>query len=52
MGTVQSAYIKYETGKLELDYTKIVFLCKLYDISSDWLLGITDFYGNKIEDEA
>lgn len=52
MGTVQSAYIKYETGKLELDYTKIVFLCKLYDISSDWLLGITDFYGNKIEDKA
>lgn len=52
MGTVQSAYIKYETGKLELDYTKIVFLCKLYDISSDWLLGISDFYGNKIEDKA
>lgn len=45
MGTVQTAYIKYELGKLELNYEKMVFLCRLYDVSSDYLLGITDESG-------
>lgn len=29
----QSDYSEYETGKIELDYNKIVFLCKRYDIT-------------------
>jgi len=47
MGTVQSAYIKYELGKLELDYEKLVFLCKLYDVSADYILGLKDENGIK-----
>lgn len=42
MGTVQSYYIKYELGKLELDYQKIIFLCKLYNVSSDYILGLSN----------
>ena len=48
MGTVQTAYIKYENGRLELDYQKIYFLCKLFDISADYLLGLEDESGRKI----
>lgn len=48
MGTVQTAYIKYELGKLELDYDKMVFLCNLYDVSADYLLGIGDESGRRI----
>ncbi len=47
MGTVQSAYIKYELGKLELDYGKLVFLCKLFDVSADYILGLEDENGTK-----
>ena len=45
MGTVQSAYIKYELGKLELDYQKMIFLCQLFNVSSDYLLGLEDESG-------
>lgn len=47
MGTVQTAYIKYELGKLELDYEKLVFLCKLFDVTSDYLLGLEDEGGRR-----
>ncbi len=29
----QSDYSEYETGKVQLDYEKIVYLCKLLDIT-------------------
>ena len=29
----QSDYSDYETGKIELDYAKIVYLCKRFDIT-------------------
>lgn len=29
----QSDYSEYETGKIELDYEKIVYLCKRFDIT-------------------
>lgn len=48
MGTVQTAYIKYENGRLELDYQKIYFLCQLYEISADYLLGLEDEAGRKV----
>lgn len=33
LGKYQPDYSQYETGKIELDYEKIVVLCKLYDIT-------------------
>ncbi len=35
----QSDYSEYETGKVQLDYEKIVFLCKRLDISPNDLFG-------------
>lgn len=39
----QPDYFQYESGKIELDYEKIVFLCKLFDIRpNDLFYGIFD----------
>lgn len=35
----QSDYSEYETGKVQLDYEKIVYLCKRLDISPNDLFG-------------
>lgn len=35
----QSDYSEYETGKIELDYEKIVFLCKRLDVTPNDLFG-------------
>ena len=36
----QSDYSEYETGKVQLDYEKIVFLCNRLDITPNDLFGI------------
>ncbi len=36
----QSDYSEYETGKIELDYEKIVYICKRLDITPNDLFGI------------
>ena len=36
----QSDYSDYETGKVQLDYEKIVYLCKRFDITPNDLFGI------------
>lgn len=36
----QSDYSEYETGKIQLDYEKIVFLCKRLDITPNDLFNI------------
>ncbi len=36
----QSDYSDYETGKVELDYEKIVYLCRRLDITPNDLFGI------------
>lgn len=35
----QSDYSLYETGKIQLDYEKIVYLCKRLDITPNDLFG-------------
>lgn len=35
----QSDYSEYETGKIQLDYEKIVYLCKRFDITPNDLFG-------------
>ena len=35
----QSYYSKYETGRVQLDYEKIIFLCKRLDITPNDLFG-------------
>lgn len=42
LGMVQTSYIRYEKGKVELDYGKVVFLCKLFDITPNELYEFTN----------
>ena len=35
----QSDYSEYETGKIQLDYEKIVYLCQRLDITPNELFG-------------
>ena len=37
----QSDYSEYETGKIQLDYEKIVYLCNRLDITPNELFGFT-----------
>jgi len=39
MRKYQSDYSEYETGNIELDYEKIVFLCNRLDITPNDLFG-------------
>lgn len=40
--TTQSYYSKYELGKRPLPIEHLITLCKLYDLSADYLLGFTN----------
>lgn len=36
----QSDYSEYETGKVQLDYEKIIYLCKRFDITPNELFDL------------
>lgn len=40
--TTQGYYSKYELGKRSLPIGHLITLCKLYDVSADYMLGFTD----------
>lgn len=40
IGQVYQSYAKYERGQIQLDYDKMITLCKFLNISSDYLLGL------------
>lgn len=42
LGTSQQAYLKYEKGINEMSIRKIIKLCRHYNLSADYLLGLTD----------
>lgn len=42
MGILRQAYARYENGLFELNYEQIILLCKLFDCSSDYLLGLAE----------
>lgn len=41
MNMTQQQYSRFENGVFELDYDRILFLCKLLDISANDLFDIT-----------
>ena len=41
----QSAYSKYELGKLEPNLETLALLSRLFDVKSDWLIGLTSDSG-------
>jgi len=42
MYMTQQQYSRFENGIFELDYAQITFLCKLYDITADYLFGLSE----------
>ncbi len=42
MNKYQSDYSEYESGKIQLDYEKIVFLCKRFNITPNDLFDFND----------
>lgn len=43
MKMTQQQYSRFENGVFELNYSQIVALCKLYDISADYLFDLKIF---------
>ena len=43
MNMSQQQYSRFENGVFELNYEQIIKLCKLYDISADYLFGLKTF---------
>lgn len=37
-----SQWQKYEYAKIQLDYDKLIAVCKLFDVSADYMLGLSD----------
>lgn len=42
LGMDQRQISRYEQGKQDPSATKIIEFCKAYQISADWLLGLTE----------
>ena len=40
LDTTQQQYSKYENGQNEIPVRHIITLCRYYNISADWLLGL------------
>ena len=42
IGTSQSYYAQYENGKRAIPFDRVIILAKYYNISLDYLAGLTD----------
>ena len=42
LGTSQTMYARYERGANELPVRLLIMLCKYYNVSADYILGLTD----------
>ena len=42
LGTSQTMYARYERGANELPIHHLIALCKYYNVSSDYILGLKD----------
>lgn len=42
LGTSQTMYARYERGANELPIRHLIALCKYYEVSSDYILGLSE----------
>lgn len=42
LGTTQQVYSRYEKGENEIPIRHIITLCKYYNVSADYILGLTN----------
>ena len=43
LGMTQQQYSRFENGIFELNYQQIIFLCNLFEISADYIFGLTKY---------
>lgn len=43
LGTSQTMYARYERAANELPLHHLITLCKLYQVSADYILGLSDY---------
>ena len=48
IGTSQSYYAQYENGKRSIPFERVIILAKYYNVSLDYIAGLTDT-PNKIQ---
>ena len=49
LGTSQTMYARYERGANELPLHHLLTLCRLYGVSADYILGLSDLPTGKRE---
>lgn len=49
LGIAQQTYSTYETGEYELPSRHLKMLATFYNVSADYLLGITDYKGTMMQ---
>ena len=42
LGTTQQVYSRYENGNNEMPVRHIITLCQFYQVSADYILGLSD----------
>ena len=42
LNTTQQQYSKYENGQNEIPVRHIITLCRFYQVSADWMLGLKE----------
>lgn len=42
LGTTQQVYSRYEKGENEIPLRHIISLCKYYNVSADYILGLSE----------
>ena len=47
LGVRQGSYTHWETGTREPNFKKLVLLAKYLEVSTDYLLGVTDIKGDR-----
>lgn len=43
LAVAQPVYQRFEKGIYECNYAQIVSLCRLFDVSADYLLGLSEY---------
>ncbi len=43
LGIAQPVYERFEKGVYECSYDQLAAICRLFDLSSDYLLGLSDY---------
>jgi len=43
LGMTQQQYSRFENGVFELNYQQLIFLCKLFEVSADYIFGLSKY---------